>query len=444
MILKKIYSGTKQQKTFLASVRIYTATNILEKAMPFLLMPVLTRLLSLYDYGIITTFNAVRNNIDPVISMSTPGAVGRAYFDREKKGFNFGCYTYNAVMINFAFMFLALSIVLILKNYIPGFHVISVFWLLLVPLFVWAAATSNIKVKLWIYQHNPKPYGIYRVMKVLTEMALSILIVVFLVKTWQGRIIGIGIAETLFCIVALYLLWKRDKMYPLLNLRYIKDILKFGLPLLPHSFGWMLIATADKYFLNYMVGVSVTGVYGVAYTLAALIPLLASPIDISAEPIIYEKIAKLDNHTALGMVLLSYLYFLLLIAAAIILWLLSPLILKIMVDKKFYGATEFILWLGLGYAAHGMYRLFSKYIAYSKKTYLMAYNTLVAGLVGVIANYGLIKMNGAVGAAQATCLAYMTSFLLTWWMANRLYPMPWFSIFKPQNLKGLFDTYRKR
>lgn len=439
ILLKRFYSDIKQKKSFLRSFRIYTSANILERAIPFFLMPVLTRLLSPFDYGIIATFNAVRTNVEPAISMATAGAAGRAYYDRDKEGFNFHQYLFNALIVNFALMFAVLFGVVILKDFIPGMREIGIFWLLLAPIFVWATATSNIKVKLWIYQRNPRPYGIYRVMKTLIEVALSILLVCVLSRSWKGRITGVGLTEILFCFIAMYMLYRHDKPYPSLNKGYINDILKFGLPLLPHSFGWMLIGTADKFFLNSIVGVSVTGIYGVAFTIAAIIPLLSSPVDMSIEPIIYEKLSNLDDQSARKLVIASYVYFSGLIIAAIVLWQVSPLILKILVDKKFWGASEYILWLALGHSAYGMYRLFSKYIAYAKKTHLMAYNTLISGVVAVIASYSLIKVNGAVGAAQATCIAYITSFLLTWWMANRLYPMPWFSIFKPKNLKEVFQ-----
>ena len=74
MLLKKIISEIKEKKSILKSIRIYTFTNIAETAIPFFLMPVLTRLLSTFDYGIIATFNAIKTNANPVISMATPGA----------------------------------------------------------------------------------------------------------------------------------------------------------------------------------------------------------------------------------------------------------------------------------------------------------------------------------------------------------------------------------
>lgn len=441
MLLKKIISKLNQKKPLLKSIRIYTFTNIAETAIPFFLMPILTRLLSTFDYGIIATFNAIRTNANPVISMATPGAVGRAYYDRDKEGFDFQSYMYNALVVNFVLLLAALLVIGIFKNFIPGIEGIGIFWLLLIPVVVWAAATSNIRVKLWIYQQHPRNNGIFRILQALTEFGLSIVLISVFLRSWKGRMIGVGITEIIFCFIAVYIIYKYDKLNPTINIQYIKDILKFGLPLLPHSFGWMLIWTSDKYFINSMVGVSATGIYGVAYALAAGISLLATPVDTSAAPIIYEKLSKLNDHTARQMVIASYGYFFLLVISAIVLWLVSPIILKILVDKKFWGASDYILWIGLGYSLHGMSRFLNHYIQYSKKTYLMSYNTFAAGLVAIVANYVLIKANGAVGAAQATCLAYAIHFFLTWRTANKLYPMPWFTVFQLKNLKLAYKSF---
>ena len=120
MLLKKIISEIKQMKTFLKSLHIYTFTNVIETAIPIFLMPILTRLLSTFDYGIIATFNAIKTNANPVISMATPGAVGRAYYDRDKGGFDFQCYVYNALVVNFVLLLAALLVIAIFKNFIPA------------------------------------------------------------------------------------------------------------------------------------------------------------------------------------------------------------------------------------------------------------------------------------------------------------------------------------
>ena len=132
-------------------------------------MPILTRLLSTFDYGIIATFNAIKTNANPVISMAPPAAVGRAYYDRDKEGFDFQSYIYNALVVNFVLLLAALLVIAVFKNFIPGVEGIAIFWLFLIPVIVWAAATSNIKVKLWIYQQHPRNNGIFRILQSVAE-----------------------------------------------------------------------------------------------------------------------------------------------------------------------------------------------------------------------------------------------------------------------------------
>jgi len=426
-----------KKEEFGKTVSTYAGASIVEKSIPILLLPILTRLLSTFDYGIIATVNAVRGALDPVISMSTPGAVGRAYFDRDKPEFDFNSYTYNALVINGSLLILAFFVLLSIQSYIPGISEVGIPWLVFILIYVWAAATGGIKVKLWVYQRKPRSYGMYNVLKTLVNVSLSIILVGVFIRSWEGRVLGIGLTELAFSLIALYVLFKSDGLNFRINFNYIKDILKFGLPLILHSVGMIAISTADKLFLNALVGVSATGVYGVGYVLGSSLIFLAAPVDMSAEPIIYSRLGHLDEESALRMVIYSYLYFLVLILMALGIWIMAPVILKVLVHEKFYGAKDYVLWISLGYAAFGMRRLMTKYITYSKKTYLITLSTVMTAVVAVVANYFLIKENGAIGAAQATFVALITNFVLTWVMAMKLYPLPWFRIFKPNAIKNI-------
>lgn len=66
----------------------------------------------------------------------------------------------------------------------------------------------------------------------------------------------------------------------------------------------------------------------------------------------------------------------------------------------------------------------------TKKTYFL---TFIAGITicsNILFNYVLIKYKGAIGAAWAVCLAFLIRFILTWFFAQKAYPMPWFSFAK--------------
>ena len=47
----------------------------------------------------------------------------------------------------------------------------------------------------------------------------------------------------------------------------------------------------------------------------------------------------------------------------------------------------------------------------------------ILDLIGLL--YVLTKANGAIGAAQASLVSFFMTFLLTWYLANKVYKMPW-------------------
>ena len=51
-------------------------------------------------------------------------------------------------------------------------------------------------------------------------------------------------------------------------------------------------------------------------------------------------------------------------------------------------------------------------------------------ILNIVLNYVLIKKDGPAGAAEATFICNVVSFLLTWALVIKIYPMPWFEVFK--------------
>lgn len=93
--------------------------------------------------------------------------------------------------------------------------------------------------------------------------------------------------------------------------------------------------------------------------------------------------------------------------------------------RNFKGAGIYVLWIALGYAFNGMYKMVVNYIFYVKKTYILAWITFITATINVILSYYLIKLNGALGSAQGTMLAFFFSYIFTWILSSRVYKMPW-------------------
>jgi Na+-driven multidrug efflux pump len=72
-----------------------------------------------------------------------------------------------------------------------------------------------------------------------------------------------------------------------------------------------------------------------------------------------------------------------------------------------------------------MYYMVTNYIFFADRTRWLAAVTITVALINVPLTYVLIKLNGGTGAAQAMAGSLALSFLLTWAVSQRVYPMPW-------------------
>src|SRR5690554_1415237 len=62
---------------------IYTTTSILNNAIPFFLLPILTRYLSPADYGIVSMFGVLVSFVAPFTGLSVHGAIARMYYEKD-------------------------------------------------------------------------------------------------------------------------------------------------------------------------------------------------------------------------------------------------------------------------------------------------------------------------------------------------------------------------
>ena len=63
---------------------VYTFADVINKAIPFLLLPVLTHYLAPDDYGVIAAFGSFMGVVSMFISLSMNGAVSVNYYILEK------------------------------------------------------------------------------------------------------------------------------------------------------------------------------------------------------------------------------------------------------------------------------------------------------------------------------------------------------------------------
>ena len=122
---------------------------------------------------------------------------------------------------------------------------------------------------------------------------------------------------------------------------------------------------------------------------------------------------------------LTYLYFAGIIALVLVWSYISGPIIQVISGADYFGASQYVFWLSMGYALTGMHMMVVNYIYYYKRVKLYSIVTIAVIFSNCILNYIFINLFGTVGAAQATMLASLISFILTWMLTMRICKMPW-------------------
>lgn len=405
------------------SAGVYTLTSVINKAIPFLLLPILTRYLSPGDYGIVSMFGVLVSFVAPFVGLSVNGAVARAYY--EKDGLDIREYITNSLLVLFSS---TLLVSIVFYFFAPIIAQISsvpsqILWMVIVISF--GNFITAIVLTLWQVQVKPRQYGIYQISKTVLNLLLSLLLVVVVGLTWKGRLYAQVITAGIFVLLGFYLLYKNGWLKFQINKTYIKHALLFGVPLIPHALGGVIITMTDRIFITNMVGIETTGIYTVGYQIGTVINILAAAFNQAFVPWLYSKLNENNDKTKIKIVKFTYAYYAAILILAIGLSIIAPFFLRIFIGKQFGQSSIFVSWIAIGYAFNGMYFMIVNYIFYVKKTYLLAIVTFSTAILNIILNYFFINNFGAIGAAQATSIIYLLKFIAVWFLSAKVYKMPW-------------------
>lgn len=417
-MIKRVFSSS-----LFKSVGVYSVTNVINSAIPFFMLPIMTRYLTPQDYGIVAMFTVMVGVVMAFTGLSVQGAIGRQYFEEDT--IDFPKYVTNCLYILVVSSVIVGLILWFFSEWISKLTQFPAGWLWAVLLASIGQFIIIVVLTLWQVRVRPVPYSVFQVSFTLTIMSLSIWFVVGLGMNWQGRIQAQVIACVLFVLLGFIVLWRNGCLKRGYDSSYIRHALKFGIPLIPYTCGGLAISMTDRVLITKMVGIADTGIYVVGAQVGMIIGLIETSFNQAWMPWLFTQLKKNNSVMNLKIVKITYLYGILILITAILLSAIAPWFMRFFLGKNFASADKYVFWIAIGYAFSGIYKMFANYIFYVQTTQYLVWITFFTGVVNVFMCYILIRLNGAIGAAQGMMCASITSFLLTWVLASRLYKMPW-------------------
>ena len=186
---------------------VYIFASIINAAIPFLLLPVLTRYLDPAEYGEVAVYQVWVSLIGAVCGLSIQGAASRKYYDYEEPDKKIGEFIAACLMLLVSSTLLAFVLILPFSGWISETLGLAKSWLLIGVPFAFFNFIIQLRLGQWQVRKLPKRFGVFQISLSLLNMALSLALVVVLTLGVVGRLSGYTASVFIFGMLAAFLLW---------------------------------------------------------------------------------------------------------------------------------------------------------------------------------------------------------------------------------------------
>jgi O-antigen/teichoic acid export membrane protein len=413
------------KKRIISNSIIYILGNFFQKALVFLLIPILTRFLTPDEYGIFGLAVTIEGILIILFGLGIQSSVTRFYFDFEHPSTSAAKY----LTANFIFLiFIQILVIIFSKLFgeevwqtitsgkIPFYPII-----LMIVLTASSRVIFNLVAALYQTQQNAKAFVISQASIGLLNIIFVIVFIVIYKFGVVGQLFG-RLISTLFitCIVSVYFL--RDWFAFPIHFNDVKKSVNYGFPLVFHGlFAWAL-GSIDRLMLEPHVPLAELGFYNLGYQIGGVLTALLISINQAWIPYYYSLMKNKGEYNSekVKSILNLYIVFFGLICLLGILF--SSEILSVISSPNYSKASIYVPLILFAALFNGYYFMASTPIFYNKKTSWIPIMTGLSAALNIGLNFVWIPKYGALGSAWATLISYAGLAIITYLLARHLQP----------------------
>jgi O-antigen/teichoic acid export membrane protein len=283
----------------------------------------------------------------------------------------------------------------------------------------------SILLILWQVRNKPIYYGLFQIFNSLLNLGLTFFFIEFYHLGWKGRLNAWLISSAMMFLFASIVLYSQKMLFQRIDLEKAKHALKFGLPLIPHAIGGLLIAVSDRMIISSTLNIHSTGIYTVAFQFASILGVLMNGLNTAFVPWLFENLRLNSELIMRKIVTFTYITFIIIFLSVLIGNFIIEVLFDQIIDKKFLESRQYIFILLLAFGFNGMYLMVTNYLFFTEKTHLLAISTFIISIFNIPLCFYLTSWYGLKGATYSTAIAYFLLFIVTWQISSKSFKMPW-------------------
>jgi O-antigen/teichoic acid export membrane protein len=417
---------------FARDVLTVAIANALVALSGIIFMPVITKTLGAYDYGIWAQVQVTVSLVMGFASLGLPYAMVRflaAKTNREEIQEEF----YSVLLVVFLATAVVSIILIVFAQFIAGAlfagatDIVRITGLIIL---VWSL--DSVLLTFFRTFRQMKKYAIFIIADTYAEIGL----IAYLVLSGHGIlsiVLAVLVIKAVIFLILFFLIRSRVGVRRP-RFHRIREYLGFSLPTIPTGISAWVVASSDRYVIAYFLGATSVGIYSAAYGIGTVISMAAGVLDLVLAPTLSKlydegKMEEVKTHLRYSLKYLLAVAIPFVFGAAV----LAEPVLRVFSTAEIASQGYFVVPL----VALGI--LFS--IAYVPTAYgiVLAKKTRIAGTIWIacaVVNLGLnilvVPHLGIIGAALTTLLAYGLALALTAYYSFRefKFPIDWRFIIK--------------
>lgn len=399
-------------KLFLENFLFYGGISMLQKALPFITLPIITKLLpDSKNYGISDMFNLIISFGSAIAILGMYDAIFREYFEKKEDVEYKKTVTSTGLGI-VLISSLILSIIIFLFNNKLSFYLFSdekykkLITLSAIGIFISSLNTIVIT-----------PTRMKNQRKIFFFTGISFPLIGFIVTfyflkrnfTYEALVYGTVIMNSL-SLILFYILNKKEFSLKKFDKKIAKELLKIGIPLVPTFLIYWIFNSMDRVMINKMLGTGELGIYSVGAKVSSVSQLIYTAFAGGWSYFAFSTMkdkeqVKINSKVFEYLGIVSFMVFI--IAQPFI----SP-VFDIFFKGAYIRGKEVFSFLFLSPLILMLFQTVGNQAIVIKKSYLSTIALLLGAVLNIFLNYILIKNYGIEGAAFSTLNSYFISVIL--------------------------------
>ncbi len=414
---------------------VYGLSTVLGRLLNFLLVPFYTNLLAPAEFGVIANVYAYIAFVVVVYGYGMEQAfmrfVSDANEDDKQRMFSLPFFSLIGTSFLFSSMihFFASDMATLIDIDVSEARIVRyAAWILF---FDTAALIPFASFRM---AHRAKTFASLKLTNIVLSLLLNLLFLVIFRMKVEGVFLANLVASLVTCLLSTWIV--RSSITFRLSANLYKDILRFGLPLMPAGLAGVALQVIDRPIIKALTNDATLGIYQANYRLGIFMMLIVGMFDYAWRPFFLNHANDVDARQLFAKVL-TYLSVLLMSVFLLVSLFIEDVVRlhiggRYFIHPDYWAGLPIVPWILLAYVFTGLYTVFVPGVYLEKKTKYIPWNSGFGAALKVGLNYSLIPVLGLMGAAQASLWAYVAMALGMFIVSQKFYKIDfeWTKIFR--------------